>query len=1194
MKPLKLKIYNNLDLVPEPWIRARGHAPAGAGNDWYVFNPTLVRLTDAYVMTYRVVDEVHKTRRIASCKLATDLSIVPGSVTPLSDLIEFEGSDGFTQRTLTWHADPRYFRLGTDLYVFWNDGSVKPGNHQFLLKIGPDGLTPAGKARLVRKTPHEARIEKNWQFFDSPQGVHVIYENRPLHLLTADLSGSGAVVCREVVKTDWVTAYEDKFGHIRGGAQPVLHHGSLLTLAHSSHKNSHGKLVYHPWFYQFEAQHPFSVTHRPKGPFMFAVPGLDKPRLPQLNKQTAAVVYPGGLVIEQDRTVMSFGVNDEACAVGVFQTEDILDSMEPVDASPKANAKTVPASAKAASHPSAVRPDDARVPLFWWNAIGKRFDPEVGGRFFATGNVGDIASKLFVEMLSGVECRPPRKNERKLLSIGSILQNAAEGDVVWGSGIKGTAEGFKHPVRELEVHAVRGPLTVDFLRRQGIAVPQIKELFDPGCLIPHLYAEELRAVSPRQRNLCVIPHYKDHLFLEQQHPELADSFLSVDAMPLDFVKDMLGVELVVSSSLHGIIFAEALGIPALWLAPVNGEDELKYYDYYYGTGRYHVKRFSTIGAALRAEPMALPKFRFEDYLRTFPQDAIRGLCTSPPPEPVSQWTFAPECVANAVPSKPLPSKVGALGSDSEAALMQGDFQRPPSLYLTEAITALRDRRLVDGVPALYSASVGTRDSKDTSLEQLVQRAARLYIGCQDFGAVTGRLGSELRSLPAQQLLVRVLSEALHQSPAQAIPNNLVDVISQHASAKTGADALPWQLLLALARGRQGLAEEEGQLLKTARNMSPGEFWCQVQQVYRFSVDLHSLNQRAGGILPQPDQLADSRGPLKVFCYPSFNQINSYQTLLYGGLEASGQTVSYCHKISELETLKPLPEKTNVLHLHWVSAFFKQVNAEEFTRRAAYVLTLLTRLKSEGFSLAWTIHNSISHDSVNPEKEASFNRKLYALCDWVFVHHPMAAQALDWLPHAKKLRLVEHGSYGCPDHMDRLTARRELGMDFDGPLISVIGHLRDYKELDRCLPHVLKVLNKHPGARLLVAGQIHSPALRQLLNEKKCEQVMVMDRVLKAEELHLCMDATDVGLLSYRDILTSGSLVHWLSRGVPVIAPAKGTIPGYVVEGWNGFLYGEYEDLARVLQSCLSLPASQLALLKGNALAGGSSMQWRFH
>ena len=91
-------------------------------------------------------------------------------------------------------------------------------------------------------------------------------------------------------------------------------------------------------------------------------------------------------------------------------------------------------------------------------------------------------------------------------------------------------------------------------------------------------------------------------------------FTPVDATPAEFIASIYGAERVISSSLHGIIFAESLGIPACWHAPMGGEDERKYYDYYFGTGRWNVKRFETIEDALRAEPMTIPRFRFADYL----------------------------------------------------------------------------------------------------------------------------------------------------------------------------------------------------------------------------------------------------------------------------------------------------------------------------------------------------------------------------------------------------------------------------------------------------------------------------------------------------------------------------------------------------------------------------------------------------
>ena len=54
---------------------------------------------------------------------------------------------------------------------------------------------------------------------------------------------------------------------------------------------------------------------------------------------------------------------------------------------------------------------------------------------------------------------------------------------------------------------------------------------------------------------------------------------------LSLVVEILAADLVVSSSLHGLIFAEALGVPAILHCPPPAEHRVKYIDYYEGTGR---------------------------------------------------------------------------------------------------------------------------------------------------------------------------------------------------------------------------------------------------------------------------------------------------------------------------------------------------------------------------------------------------------------------------------------------------------------------------------------------------------------------------------------------------------------------------------------------------------------------------------
>jgi len=87
-----------------------------------------------------------------------------------------------------------------------------------------------------------------------------------------------------------------------------------------------------------------------------------------------------------------------------------------------------------------------------------------------------------------------------------------------------------------------------------------------------------------------------------------------------FVRGIKASELVVSSSLHGIIFAEAYGVPAILLRPRM--DILKYFDYYYGTGRYEFPICRSVEEAQTVVPPPIPDFSAmrEAVLDAFPVD----------------------------------------------------------------------------------------------------------------------------------------------------------------------------------------------------------------------------------------------------------------------------------------------------------------------------------------------------------------------------------------------------------------------------------------------------------------------------------------------------------------------------------------------------------------------------------------------
>lgn len=211
------------------------------------------------------------------------------------------------------------------------------------------------------------------------------------------------------------------------------------------------------------------------------------------------------------------------------------------------------------------------IRLCWWNA---------------RPNLGDAVSPLVVSQLSGRRVVHTRRGASgKLVAIGSILDHAQDGDVVWGSGLI-TAE-TRPPGTRLLVTAVRGPRTAKILRDAGIDCPAVYG--DPGCLLPRLRPMPANR-SPRYA-LGVIPHYADQEQFSRQDSSvrLLDITCGLD----DFLTDLWDCERVVSSSLHGIIFAESYGIPAHWLEISAGvrakwtdnRAAFKFADYYEGTER---------------------------------------------------------------------------------------------------------------------------------------------------------------------------------------------------------------------------------------------------------------------------------------------------------------------------------------------------------------------------------------------------------------------------------------------------------------------------------------------------------------------------------------------------------------------------------------------------------------------------------
>lgn len=254
------------------------------------------------------------------------------------------------------------------------------------------------------------------------------------------------------------------------------------------------------------------------------------------------------------------------------------------------------------------------VDLFHWNPRRRALRGRLGRRLpirRRVNNFGDLIGPMLVRRILEDLGIDALSGSGRLLSVGSVLHLAESGDTVWGSGVNGKQTEVDG--RPLDVRAVRGPRTREQLLRSGAEVPEVYG--DPALLWPRYWSRDhyLGSEEPTH-DVTLVPNLHDWSAL--RHDPRAVS-------PRRPVHEVIGriarSRLVVGSSLHGVVLADAFGIPARFVAP-RWEPPFKYDDYLLGTGREPYAPAPDVDTAVRSGGHPAAVWDGEPLLAAFPRD----------------------------------------------------------------------------------------------------------------------------------------------------------------------------------------------------------------------------------------------------------------------------------------------------------------------------------------------------------------------------------------------------------------------------------------------------------------------------------------------------------------------------------------------------------------------------------------------
>lgn len=311
--------------------------------------------------------------------------------------------------------------------------------------------------------------------------------------------------------------------------------------------------------------------------------------------------------------------------------------------------------------------------------------------------------------------------------------------------------------------------------------------------------------------------------------------------------------------------------------------------------------------------------------------------------------------------------------------------------------------------------------------------------------------------------------------------------------------------------------------------------------------------------------------MNICFFPIEVETNDYIDNMIDIIRDSGIVI---YSLSDLKKNVRLFKKIDIFHFNW----YENLDSKSYYKAIHSIIKkmiIILVLRFFNKKIIWTMHNKISHESINDKLSMVMLKFMAKKSDKIVIHSRESVNILSEIFHNKKIIdktfYIHHVNYISNLKIDNKLVKEDLKIYNDELVFVFCGAIRKYKNIEMLI-NVFNNLNLKK-CKLIIAGKPHTDEYRKELNEliNGNKNIVTVFKFLSDDELFSLINLSDVLVLPYnkRSSLNSGSIILGFSCKKTVIAPMIGTLLDMKNEDfYYGYDYNKDEEHYEKFKQCI--------------------------